>query len=256
MKTCSKCQATKPLTEFFPDRRGYGDGYRNRCKACYPMTGGKPTPIQRAMARRARGETNAEYRAHAQIQADAIKRAKLREAERQWHAMNRAMIRAAKKRRSCHREWFATLTPDQQAAYRRAAAKEAKARYWASPQAHRDKQKRFKANNPDKVAKQRAIRQARTEAACDGTLTKDVLVGLYTSAKVCPYCDKPIRRKTLDHVIPLSRGGMHSISNVLVACWWCNVTKGAMLPLDYVWHLAGMHVAQAEPCAASNVHAT
>jgi 5-methylcytosine-specific restriction endonuclease McrA len=37
-------------------------------------------------------------------------------------------------------------------------------------------------------------------------------------------------RVTLDHVIPLSRGGTHTYDNVRPAHWRCNMDKGDSLP--------------------------
>lgn len=41
----------------------------------------------------------------------------------------------------------------------------------------------------------------------------------------CAYCDKEAKL-TLDHVIPLSKGGTHSKDNVVPACLHCNSSKG------------------------------
>src|SRR5664280_2969459 len=41
----------------------------------------------------------------------------------------------------------------------------------------------------------------------------------------CAYCDKEAKL-TLDHVIPLSKGGKHSKDNVVPACTHCNSSKG------------------------------
>lgn len=42
----------------------------------------------------------------------------------------------------------------------------------------------------------------------------------------CAYCDKQLGQKvTIDHVIPVSRGGKHSIDNVVPACRSCNSKK-------------------------------
>lgn len=60
IKQCSACKARKPLKEFFADVRR-SDGRRAKCKDCFPRTGGKPTPEQRAQGRRRRGETQAAY---------------------------------------------------------------------------------------------------------------------------------------------------------------------------------------------------
>lgn len=35
------------------------------------------------------------------------------------------------------------------------------------------------------------------------------------------------KRATLDHIVPLARGGQHVESNLQCACWLCNVRKGA-----------------------------
>ena len=44
----------------------------------------------------------------------------------------------------------------------------------------------------------------------------------------CLYCNKEFREKelTLDHVIPISRGGKTSWTNIVAACGPCNSTKG------------------------------
>ena len=63
----------------------------------------------------------------------------------------------------------------------------------------------------------------------------------------CAYCDAALTtqspldnwyRATLDHVVPLSRGGTNDPDNFVVACKPCNEAKGSMLPLEFVlWRL-------------------
>lgn len=43
----------------------------------------------------------------------------------------------------------------------------------------------------------------------------------------CAYCGERTEKLTRDHVVPLSRGGTHSIGNILPACWPCNSSKRA-----------------------------
>ncbi len=38
----------------------------------------------------------------------------------------------------------------------------------------------------------------------------------------------------MDHILPLSRGGSHSIDNVVPACHTCNRSKAAKLLLDWL----------------------
>ena len=42
----------------------------------------------------------------------------------------------------------------------------------------------------------------------------------------CAYCGKKPQDLTIDHVIPLSKGGDHTPSNLAPACWSCNMSKG------------------------------
>jgi len=48
----------------------------------------------------------------------------------------------------------------------------------------------------------------------------------------CQYCGKRFSTSelSLDHVVPLSRGGVSSWENVVCACLPCNVRKGSRLP--------------------------
>lgn len=59
----------------------------------------------------------------------------------------------------------------------------------------------------------------------------------------CWYCDEPLvegatdhRQPTLDHVIPLGRGGGWELENCRLACGPCNNAKGDMTELEYRKH--------------------
>jgi 5-methylcytosine-specific restriction endonuclease McrA len=47
--------------------------------------------------------------------------------------------------------------------------------------------------------------------------------------KRCNYCGSK-HKLELDHIIPLSRGGSHRLSNLQILCRSCNAKKGARLP--------------------------
>jgi len=59
---------------------------------------------------------------------------------------------------------------------------------------------------------------------------------LNSSPNNCPLCNKPFdntlreKRKSLDHFIPLSKGGNNTKSNVWVVCYGCNTKKRATIP--------------------------
>ena len=58
----------------------------------------------------------------------------------------------------------------------------------------------------------------------------------------CHYCGRtfPPRELTLDHVVPLVRGGRSVRSNVVPACRECNARKKYLLPVEWDAYLAAL----------------
>ena len=56
----------------------------------------------------------------------------------------------------------------------------------------------------------------------------------------CHYCKREISPKelTMDHVVPLARGGRTTRSNVVPCCKDCNTRKRSMLPVEWGGYLA------------------
>ncbi len=57
---------------------------------------------------------------------------------------------------------------------------------------------------------------------------------------LCHYCGRrfPPRQLTMDHVVPLARGGRSVRSNVVPACRDCNAKKKYLLPVEWDAYLA------------------
>ncbi len=70
----------------------------------------------------------------------------------------------------------------------------------------------------------RLNRQALIRNAESKFITRKEFIRL--AASPCFYCGSS-KDLTLDHIIPLSRGGRHSIGNLVSACNICNATKNA-----------------------------
>lgn len=96
----------------------------------------------------------------------------------------------------------------------------------------------FKANGekrkslPDFKEKQAHYRKrakaVRRSRQASGNFTLDDwrwLLDLYENK--CAYCDMELMQPTQDHVIPLSKGGTHTLSNIVPACMKCNQKKNA-----------------------------
>jgi 5-methylcytosine-specific restriction endonuclease McrA len=59
------------------------------------------------------------------------------------------------------------------------------------------------------------------------------------SRGVCHYCQRqvPAKELTLDHVLPLARGGRSTKGNCVPACKECNNQKKNLLPIEWEEHL-------------------
>lgn len=97
------------------------------------------------------------------------------------------------------------------------------------------------AANADRNRRRRADREAARRAAkANGQqgeeITRDGLRA--RDGDQCPYCGtlmnfsthtrqtRPSNSASVDHILPLSRGGAHAWSNVVLCCIGCNVRKG------------------------------
>ena len=62
-----------------------------------------------------------------------------------------------------------------------------------------------------------------------------------TSSGICYYCKKKFAFKelTMDHIIPLARGGFTQAGNVVPACRECNKTKSVDSPVDLIFAGSG-----------------
>lgn len=56
---------------------------------------------------------------------------------------------------------------------------------------------------------------------------------------VCYYCHRPTppRELTMDHIVPLSRGGRSTRGNLVPACKECNTQKKQLLPMEWEQYL-------------------
>ena len=67
----------------------------------------------------------------------------------------------------------------------------------------------------------------------DGARAVKILQGM--PGKRCFYCDVPLSDKWhIEHIVPISRGGHHSAANVVPSCAKCNLSKGDLLPNQFI----------------------
>jgi 5-methylcytosine-specific restriction endonuclease McrA len=161
--------------------------------------------------------------------------------------MRRADKKAARKGNKVYMRWLRSVetahlkelgsTEEQKAKARRyysehksAKIAYSKDRYYKNIESERHRVVLYKHSHPEKVARWDDKRKQLAADYSDGSLSHDICGKMFASAKRCPYCERALNpsNKTLDHIVPLSRGGAHGIHNTLICCRPCNVRKKAM----------------------------
>lgn len=138
---------------------------------------------------------------------------------------NRAAVRRDREKRvAANRQW-AKDNPERYAA-----------RTLAYRETARENMRRYYERSPEVFQANRRKRRAREEGVGGpGVSPRDWnrLVNRYGGR--CAYCGETAEA-TMDHVVPVSRGGWHAIGNVLPACSHCNTSKSNRLLI--AWRLA------------------
>jgi 5-methylcytosine-specific restriction endonuclease McrA len=95
----------------------------------------------------------------------------------------------------------------------------------------------WEVRNPERVRALARSSEARRKVrihASEFVIRSTELVRL--AASPCTYCGRRPRRgetMEIEHVIPLARGGRHSIGNLASACRACNRSKGPRLVIEW-----------------------
>lgn len=112
----------------------------------------------------------------------------------------------------------------------------------ANPEQRRATVAKYYANNPEKYAEDVRVRRARLGEGPDPEVVARVL-----RARVCCYCGvgihndtrrrgQPIHpcKATIDHLLPVARGGSNEEENLVAACYACNLQKGVRTAVEFL----------------------
>lgn len=191
MKACKRCGETKPLDDFYRNAR-MRDGHLNNCKPCV-------LDADRTRYRMDGEAKRAYQREYARANAEKVAASK-----RLYNAANAEAIA------------------------------ERRARYNAANAEHRREYfAKYRRENPD-VFKMHNLRRKVRER---GTFVVDVSDSdkadkLAAFGGLCVYCGGNLSSRGVhwDHWKPLSKGGLHMLSNLYPACPPCNLSKSAKWP--------------------------
>lgn len=218
MKHCACCGHDKPLASFYRDT-SKRDGRSSYCRDCckekarkryaefksvirekqrmYRATHGKQIRRQKRRWRQA----NLEHARRKSRQWTRDNPDRCRENHAEWRKDNRGRIR------DYDRRWR-DLNRDSYSAY----------------------QKAYRKRNPQAALNAASRRRARL--AEFAAITKQEWRALMSEyGWRCFYCDRVLVRalRTMDHLIPLSRGGRHHVANLMPCCRACNREKNAIV---------------------------
>ncbi|WEX18951.1 HNH endonuclease signature motif containing protein [Pseudomonas sp. G11] len=92
----------------------------------------------------------------------------------------------------------------------------------------------WRAANPERSRASKRASQSRRRASMQGVSSSELVAWTAVQPKVCHWCAKDcIEQFHVDHYEPLSRGGKHEISNLVISCQFCNLSKKCRDPYAF-----------------------
>jgi 5-methylcytosine-specific restriction endonuclease McrA len=239
-KVCSICLISQDLSAFYP-RTDSKDGHQTHCKECNKA---RSRAYNAAHRHEISAKNRARYQAHHQ---ERLARAK------QYYETHQAVVQSYTTRNKekiaarsrAYKQKHAARLREQDRAYRAAHREERRIKQQvynalhvvarrASALRRRNANREralaqlraWKKANPDKARQHWVLRRARKRGATVGVPIKHVDIARRDNW-MCHICHTKVARKdwSLDHLIPLSKGGLHIPENVALAHQVCNARR-------------------------------
>lgn len=230
MPICKTCKIDKPETEFHTT--GKNRTLKKECKVCIN--------IKRQQRRKANSD---ECKAQDKIRYQKDREKRLRQVAkyRQEH------LEVIKQHKKSYRERNKEKLSQQHKKYYEAnkehLREQAKKYYEANKGSLKEQKSKYLQTAKGRLAIKngRSAYKARKYGTSDSSISLEALAHLeQVQNSTCFYCKTPIVSSEptthLDHFIPLSLGGTHSISNVVWSCATCNLKKNNNLPTKEQQH--------------------
>lgn len=197
MKQCGLCKNSKPLSDFYKQTRSK-DGLQHRCIDCCRKQNKSyyRSPLGQAYWDCKNARESGTYPALIEMYEDM-------EAYRQQVSSEKAALR--------QRRW--------EASNRERINDNKRRRYKTDPEAVLRHTRKYNALK-------------RGASGANGMPNRDSIVAWYGNKCLYPDC-KTVTALELDHVIPVSKGGKHSVENIQILCKYHNVQKGNRSDTDY-----------------------
>lgn len=201
-KYCPKCQQTLDLDMFGPNKYRK-DGLQSYCTPCrkgYYHEEKAKDPTKHYLRSKKWRETNKEYKAQKDREWAEKNREKTREYKRRWKENHKEQNRQINKEYCLKNKEIRSI-----------------------------KNREWRKNNPEKHRLKEARRRARKrQNGIFEVSDKEVKRMLQ---KPCFYCGG--KSEHIEHIIPIARGGAHSIGNLVQSCGDCNWSKNSRLIVEW-----------------------
>ena len=239
MKTCPRCKLEKPRTnEFFHRNSRSKDGLTSYCKLCACTNASdhchRDPKKAYEVSRKARLLNHEKYLAYG----------------RTYYIPNKARLSGQNKKYAEEHKEGITI---QRRAYRQKNLEAIRAKDKEYYQTHKDKfleygrkqrkkdparmleyQQRYRSKNMDKVRSLTRNHRARLRNATGTHSEIDIRRLLWFQQNNCAYCRKSMEQNyTVDHRVPLIRGGSNAPVNLCLACLSCNSKKSGLTEYEY-----------------------
>lgn len=249
-RVCPKCGEEKPLTvEFWlpTNKKNRASWVFYACRSCYNVMNREPArkyaAEKRSQNREAHNQYMREWRRRNRT-PESRQDERRRKAERngtvyiplEERRINRTINLRGFNARKNLKEFLANSSDEEVKCWYAATGKP-----WLNPRltpAEKDKA-RHQFDHEYHIKRRLYYRDRKTKrrfsikATNDGTLSFKII----KQATQCLYCGAAFSttcKATLDHLIPIKKGGSHSAANVVVCCLTCNSRKGSLDYLDWV----------------------
>lgn len=230
VKRCTKCGVEYPATTEFFRRSSRGNGgLHPSCKIClnqYARAWRKKNPEKAAAAARKYRRANLDkFREYAKrYRTENPEKYKARDREQYLkHREHRLAYQAHYRRQN--RERVALVNKAWRERNRERNQHRNRLRRKRNSRQFRDRIQRWRQVNRDKVRAYYHVRESR-KRNLPAVFTREQ----WRSCKqyfnnACAYCGRPLKRLCQDHFIPMSKGGVYAMSNIVPACRSCNSSK-------------------------------
>lgn len=236
-KVCYTCNEEKLKIEHFTKDASKVDGFHPSCKKCKNSLAAQRRLDNLESKRtrdRAYAANNKEAKAKADLKYREANKEKLKTAKKEYYQKNTEKLKNSNRLNRLNR------TPEQ------IESDKIRSRENYLNETPEQKQRRIeygklyhktlsgKLSSARNAHKRRALKLSQE----DGTVTSQALENLKNIQKhKCYYCGEALeydknKAVHLDHYIPLSEGGLHSITNVVWSCGPCNWSKGNTIPVE------------------------